>query len=74
MIDQHRSFLQTSNTFVERRKIQLKQRIHEIINEQWHFDFWTSERAAYLTEQIEQVFSRSLTPYDVAQELVLHFK
>jgi LAO/AO transport system kinase len=74
MIDQHRSFLQTSNTFVERRKIQLKQRIHEIINEQWHFDFWTFEHAAYLTEQIEQVFSRSLTPYDVAQELILHFK
>jgi len=71
MIDQHRSFLQTSNTFVERRKIQLKQRIHEIINEQWHFDFWTSERAVYLTEQIEHVFSRSLTPYDVAQELIL---
>jgi LAO/AO transport system kinase len=74
MIDQHRSFLQTSNALVERRKIQLKQRIHEIINEQWHFDFWTSERAAYLTEQIEQVFSRSLTPYDVAQELILEFK
>jgi LAO/AO transport system kinase len=74
MIDQHRSFLQSSNAFVERRKIQLKQRIHEIINEQWHFDFWTSERAAYLTEQIEQVYSRSLTPYDVAQELILHFK
>jgi LAO/AO transport system kinase len=74
MIDQHRSFLQTSNALVVRRKIQLKQRIHEIINEQWHFDFWTSERAAYLTEQIEQVFSRSLTPYDVAQELILHFK
>jgi LAO/AO transport system kinase len=74
MIDQHRSFLQTSNALVERRKIRLKQRIHEIINEQWHFDFWTSERTAYLTEQIEQVFSRSLTPYDVAQELILHFK
>ncbi|MGD0590529.1 MAG: methylmalonyl Co-A mutase-associated GTPase MeaB [Bacteroidota bacterium] len=74
MIDQHRSFLQTSNTLVKRRKIQLEQRIHEIINEQWHFDFWTSERAAYLTEHIEQVFSRSLTPYDVAQELILHFK
>ncbi|MGA3288496.1 MAG: methylmalonyl Co-A mutase-associated GTPase MeaB [Bacteroidota bacterium] len=74
MIDQHRSFLQTSNALVERRKIRLMQRIHEIINEQWHFDFWTSERAAYLTEQIEQVFSRSLTPYDVAQELILHFK
>jgi LAO/AO transport system kinase len=74
MIDQHRSFLQSSNAFVERRKIQLKQCIHEIINEQWHFDFWTSERDAYLAEQIEQVFSRSLTPYDVAQELILHFK
>jgi putative protein kinase ArgK-like GTPase of G3E family len=71
MIDQHRSFLQTSNALVEQRKIQLKERICEIVNEQWHFDFWTSERAVYLTEQIEHVFSRSLTPYDVAQELIL---
>jgi LAO/AO transport system kinase len=74
MIDQHRSFLQASNALVERRKIQLQERIHEIINEQRHFDFWTSERATYLTEQIEQVFSRSLTPYDAAQELILHFR
>jgi LAO/AO transport system kinase len=71
MIDQHRSFLQTSNALVEQRKIQLKQHIREIVNEQWHFDFWTSERAVYLTEQIDHVFSRSLTPYDVAQELIL---
>ncbi len=74
IINQHRSFLQTSNTLIERRKMQLKQHIHEIINEQWHFDFWTSERTVYLTEQIDQVFSGSLTPYDVAQEFILHFK
>jgi LAO/AO transport system kinase len=74
MIDQHRNFLESSHALTERRKIQIEQRIHEIINEQWHFDFWTSERKDYLTEKIEQVFSRSLTPYDVAQELVLHFK
>jgi LAO/AO transport system kinase len=74
IIDQHRSFLQSSDALVERRKIQLKQRVHEIINEQWRFDFWTSERSTYLAKQIEQVFSRTLTPYDVAQELILQFK
>jgi len=74
MIDQHRSYLQTSNAFVERRKKQLKQRIQEIINEQLHFDFWIPERTAFLTQQIEKVFSRSLTPYDVAQKLIAHFK
>ncbi len=74
VIEQHRSFLQSSDALIERRKKQLQQRIHEIINEQWHFDFWTSERAAYVAEQIEQVFSRSLTPYDVAEELIRHFK
>jgi LAO/AO transport system kinase len=74
VIDQHRNFLQSSNTLVERRKIQLKQRIYEIIQEQLHFDFWTADRTAYLTKKIEQVFLRSLTPYDAAQELILHFK
>jgi len=70
MIEQHRRYLQTSNAFVERRKIQLKQRIHEIINEQLQTDFWTSERTAWLKEQIEKVLSRSITPYDVVQELI----
>jgi len=70
MIDQHRRYLQTSNAFVERRKIQLKQLIHEIINEQLQTDFWTSERTAWLKEQIEKVLSRSITPYDVVQELI----
>jgi hypothetical protein len=59
---------------MENRKIRLKQRVQEIINEQWHFDFWTSERNTALDEKIERVLSRSLTPYDVAQELILDFK
>jgi LAO/AO transport system kinase len=70
MIEQHRGYLHASNAFVERRKIQIAQRIHEIINEQLQIDFWTSARAARLNQQIEKVISRSLTPYDVAQELI----
>jgi len=38
------------------------------------FDFGNSGCVADLTEQIEKVFSRYLTPYDAAQELILHFK
>jgi LAO/AO transport system kinase len=73
-IDQHRSFLQTSNALIENRKMQLKQRIQEIIEEQMHLKFWTPERTACLTQQIEKVYSRSLTPYDAARELIIHYK
>jgi LAO/AO transport system kinase len=73
-IHKHREHLQNSHTFLEHRKLLLRQRVQEIINEQWHFDFWTSERNAALEEKIERVLSRSLTPYDVAQELILDFK
>jgi LAO/AO transport system kinase len=73
-IHKHREHLQNSHTFLEHRKILLRQRVREIINEQWHFDFWTAERSATLEEKIERVLSRSLTPYDVAQELILNFK
>jgi LAO/AO transport system kinase len=74
VLDQHRTFLQSTNALCERRKIHLKQRVLEIINEEWHFNFWTSAREDHLAEKIEQVFSRSLTPYDVAQELILYNK
>jgi LAO/AO transport system kinase len=72
-IEQHRGYLQSTSAFVERRKMQLTHRIHEIINEQLRIDFWTSERTVWLTNRIEKILSRSLTPYDVAQELLVQF-
>ncbi len=74
LIDQHRRYLHNSNAFIERRKIQLKQRINEIINEQLQIDFWTSERTACLTQQIEKVISRSISPYDAVQEILARSK
>jgi len=74
MIRKHREYLQNSHALIECRKIRLRQRVYEIINKQWHFDFWTSERTVTLNEKIELVLSRSLTPYDIAQEFILDFK
>jgi LAO/AO transport system kinase len=74
IIDQHRSHLHASNGFIERRKKQLKQRIIELIDEQFELNFWTSDRTACLDRQIEKILARSLTPYDAAEELFSQFK
>lgn len=74
MIDLHRTFLSTTGALNEKRKSRLKQRIHEIISEQLHGDFWTTDRTADFEQKVDQVISRSMTPYDVAQELILDFK
>ncbi len=74
VIDQHRSYLYTSNGFIERRKKQLKLRVVELINEQIKSEFWTPGRTACLDQQIEKIHTRSLTPYDAAEELFSQFK
>ncbi|MBN1397672.1 MAG: methylmalonyl Co-A mutase-associated GTPase MeaB [Bacteroidetes bacterium] len=74
VIDRHRSYLHTSNGFIERRKSQLKLRIVELINEQMKSEFWTPGRTACLDRQIEKILTRSLTPYDAAKELFSQFK
>ena len=74
LIQKHRSYLEATGGMTRRRKARLKERIREIIDERLQVDFWNHRRRLDLETRIERVIGGTLTPYDVAEELIHDFK
>lgn len=74
LIAKHKNWLETSGGLAQKRRTRLKNRIREIIDEKLHVDFWSERRSAELEKEIEKAFSKEVTPYDVAERLILDFK
>ncbi|MCI0706371.1 MAG: methylmalonyl Co-A mutase-associated GTPase MeaB [Ignavibacteriae bacterium] len=74
LVEQHRSFLETSGGLGRKRKSRLRNRILELIDQRLQVDFWNAERTEELEQEVEHVLNRKLTPYDVAAKLFTHFK
>ena len=73
-IHRHRLFLEANGALERRRKARLEGRIREIIDDQLHFDFWTSERLSELHGKLELLLQRQSNPYDVAAGLINDFR
>ncbi|MBI3004556.1 MAG: methylmalonyl Co-A mutase-associated GTPase MeaB [Ignavibacteriales bacterium] len=73
-IEKHRDFLTGSSGLDQRRKIRLKNRIREIIDDRLQVDFWNHQRSGELDRETDQAMSRKLTPYDIAERLISDFK
>ncbi|HEY6952343.1 MAG TPA: methylmalonyl Co-A mutase-associated GTPase MeaB [Bacteroidota bacterium] len=73
LVAKHRDYL--SNGGLElRRKARLEDRVRQIVEDQLHTDFWTQGRSAVLEKKIEQVVTRQVSPYELANELIMDFK
>jgi putative protein kinase ArgK-like GTPase of G3E family len=58
----------------KRRKSRLERRIREIIDDQLHTEFWSSERSRELHEKLDLLLQRQSNPYDVAADLLEDFR
>jgi LAO/AO transport system kinase len=74
LIERHKRALETDGGLEQKRKTRLANSIRGIIEEQLQIDFWNSERTSALEKAVAKVFSRSVTPYDVAEQLLKDFK
>ncbi len=74
MITEHRAYLEREGGLAARRRRRLEERIRGLVADTLHVDFWTSERVKLLTEKMDGVMQMRLTPYDVAQALIAHFR
>jgi LAO/AO transport system kinase len=74
MIAVHRQFLQDHDFLKKKREKRVIERIRELIGEHLHIEFWNEEREKLLLSRIPQVLSLTMTPYDVAEQLVKNFK
>jgi putative protein kinase ArgK-like GTPase of G3E family len=66
--------LESTGGLDARREGRIRKRIGELVSDQLKVDFWTPERESVLGDRLRRVLSRETTPYDVAKELVEHFK
>jgi len=72
-IRKHREFLERDG-LERRRKARLEHRVREIVEDRLHIDFWNHDRSGVLAKKIEQVLSRKVSPYELADELISNFR
>ncbi|HZV11926.1 MAG TPA: methylmalonyl Co-A mutase-associated GTPase MeaB [Candidatus Kapabacteria bacterium] len=69
-IANHRKYESSSGVLRTARTRQLRERIHELVNERMNIDFWTPERESLMEKSMVKVVERTLSPYDVAEKLL----
>ena len=72
-IRKHREFLERGG-LEQRRKSRLEHRVREIVEDRLQIDFWNRNRSDVLKQKIEEVLSRHVSPYELADELISDFK
>ncbi|MDO9028323.1 MAG: methylmalonyl Co-A mutase-associated GTPase MeaB [Candidatus Roizmanbacteria bacterium] len=70
----HRKYLEDSSELNDKRQKRMVNRIHELVKEKLHFEFWNEAREKYLLLNIENVIRKDLTPYDLTEKLLQNFK
>lgn len=74
LIEGHRAHIERSGALELKRRKRIAQRITGLVSETLRVDFWTPERKAMLVRRMDAVMRLVSSPYDVADELVDHFK
>lgn len=73
-IRQHREFLSQNERLTKKRQKRLEDRIRTLVADRLKVDFWDHARSNLLETKIAEVMKFSITPYDVAEELIEHFR
>jgi LAO/AO transport system kinase len=69
-IARHRSFLQQENRLARMRTTRMEKRIRQIVGERLRTDFWDDSRTRQLSSRIAAVMERTISPYDLARDLI----
>lgn len=74
MISRHQEFLEKTGELRLKRRRRSESRIRELVADTLRVDFWTADRVTLLTSRMDDVMRMQLTPYDVARDLITHFR
>lgn len=74
MVASHRKFFEEKNFLSRKRSERAIERIRELIGEHLRNEFWTADCEQMLKSKIGDVISLRITPYDLAEQLLDHFK
>ena len=73
MIERHKRHLQAQGGLESRRKLRLRRRILELVDERLNVDFWNAHRAKTLEEELPALFERKTSPYELVDTLLKNF-
>lgn len=73
-ITRHRNYLTSTGTLNERREINAKSRVKEIVQKLIDDDLWSNEREMQLLDSLKSISVGKLSPYSVAEEILLNYK
>ncbi len=74
LIEGHRTFQEQNGGLEKKRRLRLKKRIRDLVEEQLQVDFWSEERSRVLEKELPVVIDRHMTPYDLAAKLIDDFR
>ncbi len=73
-IEEHKEYLNNSNNFRTKRFEKSKLRVREIVHNYLSSEIWNEQRENSLTDYLKQVVSSKISPYEVAQKILLDYK
>jgi LAO/AO transport system kinase len=73
-IDRHKSFMSEKNLFLQKREIQAKVRIKEIVEHKLKDKLWSETGENSLNSSLQKVILGNLSPYQIAEEIIEEFK
>ena len=73
-ITRHRNYLEKTNKFYTNREKRMKTRIKEIVEEKLRKELWSETRENSLNLSLEKLVTGSLSPYHIAEEILINFK
>jgi len=73
-IDRHKSFMMDKNLFHQKREIQAKVRIKEIVEHKLKDQLWRETGENSLNSSLQKVILGNLSPFQIAEEIIENFR
>jgi LAO/AO transport system kinase len=72
-IKRHKDFMEANKLFVQKRELQIKLRIKEIVESKIKKQIWSESGENFLNLSLEKVVLGDLSPYHIADEIIKEF-
>jgi LAO/AO transport system kinase len=72
-INRHKTFMNENNLFIQKREMQSKIRIKEIVESKIRAQIWSESGEKFLNSSLEKVVLGDLSPYHIADEIINDF-
>ena len=73
-IERHKTYLLGENRLLKRRQDRARNRIREIVEDKIRNKLWDEKGRDFLSSSLEKVIVGGVSPYNIADEIILHFK